>query len=171
MNAYLQFTKQTTTVLTNHCTNYDELIKKDIISNQTLTKWRITTAPKHQLIEKHYIVTVDNQMKSSTELSQTGIINISNKAFNSTNIHNSSSKNHQKVHLLQLTFMPVPHHFLLHQAKNDINLHREFKPHSRRGVLDTTLCEKACQLLTTGLWLSCLYVLCFPPPIILTVTI
>jgi hypothetical protein len=41
-------------------------IKKDIISNQTLTKWRITTSPKHHLIEKHYIVTVDNQIKSST---------------------------------------------------------------------------------------------------------
>ena len=66
MNAYLQFTKQSTTVLTNHCTNHDEFIKKDIISNQTLTKWRITTSPKHHLIEKHYIVTVDNQIKSST---------------------------------------------------------------------------------------------------------
>jgi hypothetical protein len=30
----------------------------------------------------------------------------------------------------------------------------EFEPHSWRGVLDTTLCDKVCQWLATGLWIS-----------------
>ena len=30
----------------------------------------------------------------------------------------------------------------------------EFEPHSWRGVLDKTLCDKVCQLLATGLWIS-----------------
>ena len=37
----------------------------------------------------------------------------------------------------------------------------EFEPHSWRGVLNTTLCDKACQWLTTGRWFS--RVLRFPP--------
>ena len=28
----------------------------------------------------------------------------------------------------------------------------EFEPHSRRGVLNTTLCDKVCQWLATGQW-------------------
>jgi hypothetical protein len=30
----------------------------------------------------------------------------------------------------------------------------EFEPHSWRGVLDKTLCDKVCQWLATGLWIS-----------------
>jgi hypothetical protein len=30
----------------------------------------------------------------------------------------------------------------------------EFEPHSWRGVLDKTLCDKVCQLLATGQWIS-----------------
>jgi hypothetical protein len=30
----------------------------------------------------------------------------------------------------------------------------EFEPHSWRGVLDKTLCDKVCQCLATGLWIS-----------------
>ena len=30
----------------------------------------------------------------------------------------------------------------------------EFEPHSWRGVLDTTLCDKVCQWLATGRWFS-----------------
>jgi hypothetical protein len=30
----------------------------------------------------------------------------------------------------------------------------EFEPHSWRGILDKTLCDKVCQLLATGLWIS-----------------
>ena len=30
----------------------------------------------------------------------------------------------------------------------------EFKSHSWRGILDTTLCDKVCQLLATGRWFS-----------------
>ena len=30
----------------------------------------------------------------------------------------------------------------------------EFEPHSWRGVLDATLCDKVCQRLATGLWFS-----------------
>ena len=30
----------------------------------------------------------------------------------------------------------------------------EFEPHSWQGVLDTTLCDKVCQLLATGRWFS-----------------
>ena len=30
----------------------------------------------------------------------------------------------------------------------------EFEPHSWRGVLDNTLCDKVCQWLATGLWIS-----------------
>ena len=30
----------------------------------------------------------------------------------------------------------------------------EFKPHSWRGVLDKILCDKVCQWLATGLWMS-----------------
>ena len=30
----------------------------------------------------------------------------------------------------------------------------EFEPHSWRGVLDITLCDKVCQCLATGLWIS-----------------
>jgi len=30
----------------------------------------------------------------------------------------------------------------------------EFKSHSWRGVLDTTLCDKVCQRLATGQWFS-----------------
>ena len=30
----------------------------------------------------------------------------------------------------------------------------EFEPHSWRGVLNTTLCDKVCQLLATGQWFS-----------------
>jgi hypothetical protein len=30
----------------------------------------------------------------------------------------------------------------------------EFEPRSWRGVLDTTLCDKVCQLHATGLWFS-----------------
>jgi hypothetical protein len=38
----------------------------------------------------------------------------------------------------------------------------------KRGVLDTTLCDKVCQWLATGRWFS--LVLWFPPPIKLTAT-
>ena len=30
----------------------------------------------------------------------------------------------------------------------------EFKPHAWRGVLDKTLCDKVCQGLAAGLWIS-----------------
>ena len=30
----------------------------------------------------------------------------------------------------------------------------EFEPHSWRGVLDKTLCDKVCQWLATDLWIS-----------------
>ena len=30
----------------------------------------------------------------------------------------------------------------------------EFEPHSWRGVLDKTLCDKVCEWLATGLWIS-----------------
>ena len=30
----------------------------------------------------------------------------------------------------------------------------EFEPHSWRGVLDKALCDKVCQCLATGLWIS-----------------
>jgi hypothetical protein len=30
----------------------------------------------------------------------------------------------------------------------------EFEPHSWLGVLDKTLCDKVCQWLATGLWIS-----------------
>jgi hypothetical protein len=30
----------------------------------------------------------------------------------------------------------------------------EFEPHSWWGVLDKTLCDKVCQWLATGLWIS-----------------
>ena len=30
----------------------------------------------------------------------------------------------------------------------------EFEPHSWRGVLNTTVCDKDCQCLVTGLWIS-----------------
>ena len=34
------------------------------------------------------------------------------------------------------------------------HLRCEFEPHSWRGVLDKTLCDKVCQWLATGLWIS-----------------
>jgi hypothetical protein len=34
------------------------------------------------------------------------------------------------------------------------HLNCEFEPHSCRGVLDKTLCDKVCQWLATGLWIS-----------------
>jgi len=37
---------------------------------------------------------------------------------------------------------------------NFIYIHREFEPRSWRGVLDTTLCDKVCQWLTTCRWFS-----------------
>jgi hypothetical protein len=39
-------------------------------------------------------------------------------------------------------------------AKHYKNLFREFKSHIWQGVLDTTLCDKVCQWLATGQWLS-----------------
>jgi hypothetical protein len=45
----------------------------------------------------------------------------------------------------------------------------EFKPRSWWSVLETTICDKVCQWLTTGQWFS--PALQFPPPIKLTVTI
>jgi hypothetical protein len=44
----------------------------------------------------------------------------------------------------------------------------QFEPRSWRGVLDTTLCDKVCDLRQVG---SFLKVLRFPPLIILTATI
>jgi len=38
----------------------------------------------------------------------------------------------------------------------------------RRGVFDTILCDKVCQLFAVGLWFFSLLVLWFPPPIKLT---
>ena len=45
----------------------------------------------------------------------------------------------------------------------------EFEPRLCRGVLDTILCDKVCQLLATGRWFSPVFR--FPPPIKLTATI
>jgi hypothetical protein len=47
---------------------------------------------------------------------------------------------------------------------NRCNLSCEFEPHSWRGVLDTTLCDKDCQWLVTC---GFLWVLRLPPPICL----
>jgi hypothetical protein len=45
----------------------------------------------------------------------------------------------------------------------------EFESRSWRGVLDTTICDKVCQWLVTGLWF--LWILRFPPPKIKTIVL
>ena len=85
------------------------------------------------------------------------LIDMERKFINSDNHINSININKQLPFILtelepSWSYGSWIYNYLCNRAYHHLSC--EFEPHSWRGLLDKTLCDKVCQWLATGLWIS-----------------